>query len=335
MSHSIKRILFATDFSEGASHAQDQAIAWSRAIEAELQIVHVLELHPSLDPTQPVNKMYLDQLRAQAAPKLEEIEQAVKAVGVTANVRVEFGIPSQVIVRTAEELDTDLIVLGTRGLSGLEHLLVGSTAERVIRSSPCPVLAVHAQQAPPGHEPVRERSPSTLKVQSILVPVDFSDCSLDALEFAIFVAGLHKAAMTILHVPEPITFGIDFTLRHVEERREWRRRTETWLSDIAKLLAGQGLATETRLITGQAADTILSCARDSQVDLIVMGTHGRRGLSHAFTGSVMEAVLRRAASPVLAVKSPKFTSGHRRVLPEQQHRIAVGELKAAGGPASQ
>src|SRR5262249_60194125 len=96
-------------------------------------------------------------------------------------------------------------VVGTRGKSGLAHVLLGSAAERVIRTAPCPVLAVHmTKDASTGDHGIR--------LERILVPIDFSDCSLDALEYAAVVARQAKASIDVLHVLEPVTNGLDFTL---------------------------------------------------------------------------------------------------------------------------
>lgn len=322
MSQTISRILFASDFSEGAAHAQAHAVIWAEKTGARLDLLHVLEFQPGMDPEQPVNKMYLDQLRSQADQGLRQIVAALEPTRVTIAARVESGVPSQMIVQTARELDADLIILGTRGLSGLEHLLVGSTAERVIKTAPCPVVAVRTVPQQPGRAAASADMRPSLAIQKMLVPVDFSDCSLEALEYAIFVAKLYQASVTIIHVPEPITFGIDFTLRQVEERRGLRKRTESWLSEVTQLLSTQGVAAGYQVLGGLPADSVPAYARDHSCDLIVMGTHGRRGFSHALSGSVTESVIRHAPCPVLTLKSPKYAAGHQRVLSKHRERLA-------------
>jgi hypothetical protein len=93
---------------------------------------------------------------------------------------VATGIPSEEVLTAAQTEGTELIVVGTRGKTGLEHILLGSTAERIIRRAPCPVLTVpmDAQRAE-GSSNTEKPSPTPKR---ILVPVDFSDCSLDAFE---------------------------------------------------------------------------------------------------------------------------------------------------------
>ena len=111
------------------------------------------------------------------------------------------GIPSEEVITAARAEDSDLIVVGTRGKTGLAHVLLGSTDERVIRGAPCPVLAVRTESADNEDEGVLSR-PVTL--ERILVPVDFSDRSLDALEYAVVVAQQAKASLMLLYVLEPV-----------------------------------------------------------------------------------------------------------------------------------
>ncbi len=320
MNHSIESILFATDFSECAKHAQEHATFWASTLGARLHVVHVIEFPPGMDPEQPVNKMYLDRLREESDGKLRDTIAEIERGGATAQGRLETGIASQALAETAEALGSGLVVLGTRGLTGLNHLLIGSTAERLVRTASCPVLTVPSKREP---QPAGEESPRSTRIQRILAPLDFSDCSLDAIEYAIFVAKTFDAALTIQHVLEPISFGLDFTLRHVEERRQQRKQVESWLSDLGSSLDAQGLRITHVVTAGEAADSILARSQEQRCDVIVMGTHGRRGISHLVSGSVAEAVLRKATCPVLTVKSPKFAPAHRAVLAEHRLRLPV------------
>jgi nucleotide-binding universal stress UspA family protein len=151
----------------------------------------------------------------------------------------------------------------------------------------------------------------------MLVPVDFSDCSLDALEYGALVAQRSQASITLLHVLEPVSYGLDFTLPRVTKREHVRTELTGRLSKLASALTSAGVQSDFAISGGLPADSILDTARSQLVDLIIMGTHGRRGLSHTLFGSVAESVLRRSSCPVLTVRSPKFRPGHRRVLSRQ------------------
>jgi nucleotide-binding universal stress UspA family protein len=153
-------------------------------------------------------------------------------------------------------------------------------------------------------------------VTRILVPVDFSDCSLEAMEYAVQAARAFSASVVILHVIEPASYGLDFTLGHAGDAKKAAAALDARLGEFTALLAGQRIQAQHQLHGGAPSSVIPDIARAVEADLIVMGTHGRRGFSHLVSGSVAEAVLRHAPCPVLTVKSPKFGPGHQRVVPE-------------------
>jgi nucleotide-binding universal stress UspA family protein len=309
----ITRILLATDFSRWAKRAEDYACALACSWRASLTVLSVAEFPPGLNPDYPVNQQYLADLLKNASSQLVDLKGRAERRGIAVTTRMATGIPSEEVITAARAEDSDLLVVGTRGKTGLAHVLLGSTAERVIRGAPCPVLTVRMEPAETEQEEGALSRPVTL--ERILVPVDFSDCSLNALEYAAVVAQQAKASLMLLHVLEPVSYGLDFTLGHSRTREQVR---ETWtkrLEELAASLRVRQVPVESQLRGGLPSDSILDSARTLPCDLIVMGTHGRRGISHAFSGSVAEAVLRKALCPVLTVRNPKFGPGHRRVIP--------------------
>lgn len=314
MSLSARRpgILFATDGSQGSSTAEAYAFALARSWSASLTVLHVLEFPSGLDPENPVNRLYLAELMKQATQELVELKARAADRGISAETKIATGIPSEEVLAAATGEESDLIVVGTRGKTGLAHVLLGSTAERIIRTAPCPVLAVRAERYVEERAGGARHNPSD--IQRILVPIDFSDCSLDALEYGALIGQRSKASIRILHVLEPVSYGLDFTLPHPAKRDADRTAITRRLSDLTAALTSSGLASDFVISGGLPADSILNAAVAPDVGLIVMGTHGRRGLSHALFGSVAEFVLRKASCPVLTVRSPKFHPGHRPVL---------------------
>jgi nucleotide-binding universal stress UspA family protein len=310
----IKRILFATDFSLWARRAEDYACALACSWKASLTVLCVAEFPPGLNPDYLVNQQYLADLLKTASSQLVDFKGRAERRGIAVTTRVATGIPSEEVIAAARAEDSDLIVVGTRGKTGLAHVLLGSTAERVIRGAPCPVLTVRMEPADKEDTSVLSR-PVTL--ERILVPVDFSDCSLDALGYAAVVAQQAKASLMLLHVLEPVSYGLDFTLGQSKARHA---DAETWTKRLEELASSHqhpAMQVESRLRGGFPADSILDSAKTLPSDLIVMGTHGRRGISHAISGSVAEAVLRKARCPVITVRSPKFGPGHRQTVSEE------------------
>jgi len=314
----IKRILFATDFSPWAQRAEDYACACACSWKASLTVLSVAEFPPGLNADYPINQQYLADLLKTASSQLVDLKGRAERRGIAVTTRVATGIPSEEVIAAALAEDSDLIVVGTRGKTGLAHVLLGSTAERVIRGASCPVLAVRTEAADNEDKGVVSR-PVTL--ERILVPVDFSDCSLDALGYAAVVAQQAKASLMLLHVLEPVSYGLDFTLGRSQARRI---EAETWAKRLEELVSSHRHPTmlvESQLRGGFPADSILDSAQTLPCDLIVMGTHGRRGISHTIFGSVVEAVLRKARCPVIAVRSQKVGPSHRRTDSEEQSPV--------------
>lgn len=303
----IDRLLLATDFSGWAGLAEEYACSLAASWHAHLTVMTVLEFPPGLNPEYPVNQQYLTHRLSEASDQLADFKQRASRRGIPVATRMATGIPSEEINASAQAEDSDLIIVGTRGKTGLAHVLLGSTAERVIRTAPCPVLAVHTMKDGPAIE-------RGVCLERILVPIDFSDCSLDALEYAAVVAKQAKASIELVHVLEPVSYGLDFTLGHADERVQQRERLTKRLDELSSALSATGMTVKSHLRGGVPVDTILDDVRSLRSDLVVMGTHGRRGFSHVMAGSVAEALLRRATCAVLTVRSPKFKPGHHRLV---------------------
>ncbi len=143
----IKTILAATDFSSDADAALEMAIEFAKIFDARLELFHAyhVEIPPIYagfggDFTRPED--ILGPVREGAEDAMNKLVESVAARGVDVHGRVEMDYASRAILAEADRLGADLIVMGTRGLKGIEHLVLGSTAEKVIRLAPCPVLTV-------------------------------------------------------------------------------------------------------------------------------------------------------------------------------------------------
>lgn len=310
----VTRILFATDFSHCATRAQAYATYLATAWEAKVDVLHVIE-GPKWLNTNVAAMPLAEAVRKETATQLDEVQGQMARSGITIGVRQVMGISNEQIALVARENGADLVVLGTQGRENLLYGLVGSTAERVIKGSPCPVLAVPSQREAADTQTAKAQP--RIQIQHILAPVDFSSPSLDALEYAIQFANGLGSKITLMHVLEPICYDLDYSLGSIEHEVRKRDHWKTQLTELSGLVKSFGLPADFEISGGVASDAILAGALRGRPDLIVMGTHGRRGLSQWRFGSVAEAVLRRATCPVLTVKTPKFAPGHRRVVPQR------------------
>ena len=140
----IRTLLLAVDFSDTSSAAVDVAVEFAKQFSATLHVVHAFDLPvPLVTPYEiAIPEAYLDQTRKAAAQKLAAIVEKVAGQGVTVESHLAEAPAAPAIVRTAEDVGADLVVIGTHGHTGIKHLLLGSVAERTLRLAPCSVLAV-------------------------------------------------------------------------------------------------------------------------------------------------------------------------------------------------
>jgi nucleotide-binding universal stress UspA family protein len=141
----IHRILVPVDFSEHSQRALDEAVGLAKKFGAEIHLLHCYQLYPvgAVPPYDVVMPEDLERTIREGARKLlAEWGRKAADRGVSVTEHLAVGPPSSSIAELAERLGVDLIVIGTRGLTGLKHVLLGSVAERTIRIAPCPVLSV-------------------------------------------------------------------------------------------------------------------------------------------------------------------------------------------------
>lgn len=140
----IRSVLAATDFSENAEQALGVAIDLAKRVGAELHVVHCLDLPIAVFNPYAVSvpDSLLSEARAEATRRLAQAVARAEQAGVTAKSHLAEVPAAQAISHLAEELAVDLVVVGTRGHTGLKHVLLGSVAERTLRHAPCSVLTV-------------------------------------------------------------------------------------------------------------------------------------------------------------------------------------------------
>ncbi|MFO0775384.1 MAG: universal stress protein [Nitrospiraceae bacterium] len=294
------RILVATDGSEAARPAEDCARDLAQVCGASLDLVSVVEFESWRDLSYDVNRLYLDARQREVREALDEAAARLRVGDRPVTTHDPVGNPSQEIVALAASLPADLVVLGTHGRTGLDHVLIGSTAERVVRAATCDVLTIRAgvAHASVGESGAQRKPP----FQRLLVPVDFSDYSQAVVDAATRLARGFGSLLTLLHIVEPIGYGVDFTIRHALSGSALREDAERALDQLVATCRAQGVTAEGRVVPGLPTDAIVRAAEACESDAIVMGTHGRRGWSRLRFGSVAEAVVRQAGCPVITVR---------------------------------
>ncbi len=300
------RILLATDFSTPAQRAYAYAARLASALDARVVILNVLEGPPGLDREFPVNTLYLERLQNESKLELGRLVRVAEEAGLRPEPMQEYGVPAVRISEIAGKTGAILVVLGTHGRTGWDRLLLGSTAEQVVREAPCPVLTVRVTKAEE-----RMESPGGVRVDRLLVPMDFSEFAQEAFEYAALLAKRLGAGIRLVHAMEPAAYPLDFSLMHVSDEKALQARVRERLQELVSVLKADGVAAESVVEMGAPAGVILTQAGGEAgraADAIVMGTHGRGGLKRLALGSVAEYVVRHAACPVFTVKSPKYQS---------------------------
>lgn len=288
----FQRILCPIDFSAGSQHAMSVAarLAWEAG--AELVLAHAWYVPPAAYPLDySFTPQLVQQLSDDAQRGLDAAVQEVTALGAKrVTSRLVSGVPWSAIVDLLDEPSFDLVVIGTHGRTGLSRILLGSVAEKVVRHAPCSVLAVH---------PDGESRPFT----HALCPVDFSEDARHALAAAAELVRPGGAGITLLHVLEvPVSYSGEIPdpglVRDLDSRAA--AHLETW---AAELRGKVSVAVTTRCRIGWAGAEILAALdRDTSIDLVVVGSHGRTGIKRALLGSVSEKVVRHARRPVLVAR---------------------------------
>ncbi len=302
----VTHILFATDFSPCSTPAFRYALEWAKIFEARLTLFHGLALQPGLDIDAGIAQRYLDEQRKVAEEHMQKLLKECRPHVSHTAIEMQTGLASAQICEAARELHADLVVTGTHGWTGFNRVLFGSIAERVIQGAPCPVLSI------PDRSPDEIGDLHTLAVppRQIVLPLDFSDCSMDAYEYGVQIAEWFDATITLVYAIEPLSYSLDFALTHPLEDKANRKKVEQRLEQLTAVLVDQGLTACYKLVDTPSMEAIVKVSASEEADLVIMGTHARKGLSRIILGSTTANVLQHSPYPVLTVKSPKFEGGH-------------------------
>lgn len=296
----IDRILCPTDFSVFSDRALRHALALRRQFGARLRILHVV---PPLLPTGGADYLAAPGLVVPALREQAE-EEMRRFVAPALEARADFeteiceGLPWKEIEAAALEMPADLVVMGTHGRGGLEHLFLGSVAEKLLRRLPCPVLTVC-------HEEGRTwEAPGLLR--RILCATDFAASSALAVDQALALAAKSQAEVTILHVIESLPVPGEPLYRAVPEEQPLRlvleKQARERLHEAVPASARSLGRIHERIAIGRPHEVILRVAAEERSDLIVMGTEGHGPLGRMLFGSNAHHVVRQATCPVLSVR---------------------------------
>lgn len=259
------KILLALDGGDTIVEAWREASAISRTFGAPIVLVHAIPEAGEFSPE-------FDTVSTQIFELFEDLTRGAPDNGVQVALPFEIrsGDPADVVLEVARERQADLIVLGAGQKSTLDRLLLGATAERVMRDAQQPVWLVRPGR---GHDDVKR----------IVVAVDGSPASRESLATAVMLARTFTARLTLLEV------------RPVGSQAP----TNTWLHELDL----HGIEVETLTLEGTVVEGLLEAAHQQSCDLLVVGEAGRTGLARLLRANTAEALVRKVPCSLLAVKA--------------------------------
>ena len=279
-------------------------VALAKGLGAEVTLTHVVNSRALPDTDDLSHRAFLDQLveqeQVRAQAYLRHIATMFKDEGIPATTDVYVGEPAATLIEHAEKDQFDLIAASTHGRSGIARMVMGSVADKLLRSTSKPLLL---------YRPVDELAPPFATMKAVVIPLDGSDFSEQALPFAVELAqALHLKLMLIRTIltasfaftePYPLG-GTDMSAQLLESAE---LDASSYLEGKVEPLRLKGMAVEALVAIGDPANKIIDMAAATPGSLIVMTSHGRSGVGRFVLGSVADRVVRTSGSPVLVVRA--------------------------------
>lgn len=291
----IETVLCAFDFSETAEGALEQSLRFARRHRAKLIVAHVVEPIP-LGPY-PILKSPHDELEivSTARKRIEALVESLADEEIEVVAILEQGEPGGQLLSIAEANAADLIVIGTRGLTGLKHLALGSTAEFVVRKSACPVLTIHPEDV------VLKRS-----IERVILPTDLSEGAADAMEAFISIFGpWERPQVYLVYADRTPPYLEPFRHDALAQSRSPDRvkdKVADRLAPVADRLRAEDFEVEVAVLDGDPVTVTSELAKECQADLVLLSTHGRSALTNTLLGKTAQRIVQHAPCPVLTVR---------------------------------
>ncbi|MCZ6791868.1 MAG: universal stress protein [Candidatus Dadabacteria bacterium] len=299
----LKMIIWATDGSQESERALDYAKYIAGKSGAEIVGVHVVPMpvqllfHILSDSKAEIRKWGL-RIENNAAKKFDEVKEELQKTGIKFDGVILKGVPSDKIKEHAERRKADLIVMGKHGHGFFESMIAGSETIRVLKSSHVPVLAVKGKN-----------NTNKAEFKNILVPIDLSEKSDTALTYALNIAQLTGAKITVIFVLRLDIYAQEIPAGALELATEQSIKSfNKSASQIKKAFdskrgTSKNIKMETEVIYGMSeAVKISQYAEKHNIDLIVIHTHGKTGITRFLLGSVTERVVSAAQCSIIAMR---------------------------------
>lgn len=275
----MKKFFCPTDFSEQADHAAEAGSYLAKKFDAELDLLHVVESDKEMEynvgeafSNGQVDDVFFLELLKAAEEKMGKLVNTPALSGIKVASRIKIGKPAKIIRDDIKSRQFDLVVMGTKGTSGFQEMLIGSNTEKVVRYSPVPVLAVK--------EHVKETN-----FNDIVYASSFQN---EEERFVNQILKIQKAFNSTIHlvrINTPNNFQRDWTTMKVMKKFVEKLNIENYTFNIFNDTIEE--------------DGIIYFAEEIEAGMIAMATHGRTGFAHLLSGSIAEDVVNHSKRPVL------------------------------------
>lgn len=289
----IERIVVAVDLKNFSEEVLKASLAISEELHAKLSFIHVIRdalFEGSL--LLPPKPDFIREVEKEAQSNLEGlIAHSTSSQAVASQTSIKIGSPDIEILRFARQQKAQLLIAGTRSLSGLQRFLLGSTAETLIRKSECPVWIVKTSFDSP---------------RKILILTDLSEASRAGFRLGIFFAKLFKASVKLVYVFSPIETPSYFRISSYEQEIKRGENEKEEFKNWAQEIANSKLEVIPEWLEGKFQEEIDKLFSQEKFDLAVLSTHGKSGLFHKPLGSKAAHFVRHAPCSLLIARPDNF-----------------------------
>ena len=301
------KVLLAIDGSAEAERALQAAVELAWNTGSELYLIHVWSVPLYYHPEWHGYPAQYEKQREEARRQLDEqVEKISTAGGVVAEAHLAIGAPDEEIVATAEDIGVGLVVMGSRGLSGLRRSLLGSVSESVVSHAHCPVLVMRRELGREARAGQRRVEKISIFPTKILVATDGSPSSARAVQEAVDLAHDTDSELHLVHVMPVSTLysSADMVLAAgIPLYEESHKKAERILAeDVERAKEAGAPAAEAHLLEGKPDAGVVTLAEEVGAGLIVVGSRGFGALARALLGSTSTSIVRHAHCPVMVIR---------------------------------
>ncbi|RCS26267.1 universal stress protein [Polaribacter sp. WD7] len=274
----MKKILVPIDFSKTSEYAAKMAARIAKDTKATVYLLHLIELPKGVVDmgagsrfSIPESMLYLRKVRE----KVLSFKNDFFDVTIDVKYFIKLNNPFEGIQKYANKIDTDMIIMGSKGHSEFEEIIIGSNTEKVVRSSHIPVLVV-------------KKDEKKCKLKKLVFASNFKKENTEVFQKFIDFASIFNSSIHLVKINTPSNF---------ESTAEAKRKIKEFIADFKLSKSKINIYSDVSVEKG-----ILNFSREIKADLITLSTHGRSGLAHLFTGSVTKNLSKNALKPMMTIR---------------------------------